>query len=500
MSKSGTDAQKNAKYPKVQFQYQNNSCFIFLPFSFGKGTDFADLCEAFRSSGIWRDAAMHTKYLFRYVSERLQGGNGTESQAVHFRILEERKEEFGFGEGHLRYVSGRDKNRKQTEAERGEYVFRMIDAEVFLFNTHVGILAIRIQFQENDPLMIASAQFHIKKVSKVVIYTREGNSPFPDRKTFSFLDIGKLLTDPVDRKYPLAYFFFAQENGERANMLSLIETDHMENCRRDLFYLRRCYERSGFHYVPDEKLEEKEVYYASDDTVWGITEEAAACLICRGMNRSGFLEHEFFTNFHTQYLFVYVLLLHQKYVLYRFLTVLSSNGNSSLKELEEYKYNLEALERDFVFTRITEVPQYQNLYNRLVDAFSLKDMYQDVYEPITSLTEQKRIRSENKLNQALLFLSVLGLFSALVDGFDFVDHFFNAFAAQENQLPEKILSIMRYVQVVVIGIVALIAVYVILTLLSTRRDRTMEEYKLKKEPRCGIVKKLRNFFSRRKKE
>ena len=70
----------------------------------------------------------------------------------------------------------------------------------------------------------------------------------------------------------------------------------------------------------------------------------------------------------------------------------------------------------------------------MADAFSLKKMYDDVHEPLVSLGEVRRETTENEqkkrddnVNRALLMLSVLSFFSALVDSFDFVESFFGWF-------------------------------------------------------------------------
>lgn len=117
-----------------------------------------------------------------------------------------------------------------------------------------------------------------------------------------------------------------------------------------------------------------------------------------------------------------------------FLTKIGIGTYNNLETLETYRHQLYEFETDFVFSCITEVPQYQNLYDRMAQAFSLKKMYEDVHEPLVSLGEIRRETAENEqkkrddnVNKALLMLSVLSFFSALVDSFDFVQSFFGWF-------------------------------------------------------------------------
>ena len=127
---------------------------------------------------------------------------------------------------------------------------------------------------------------------------------------------------------------------------------------------------------------------------------------------------------------MYVFLLHQKYTLYHFLTLASSNGYDSLPQLKLYQQKLYEYEADFEYSRITEVPQYQNLYERIADAFALDQMFEDVREPLHALGELKKDAAERRANtrerdisDAVLMLSSLVLFSALADSFDFAGNF-----------------------------------------------------------------------------
>ena len=127
--------------------------------------------------------------------------------------------------------------------------------------------------------------------------------------------------------------------------------------------------------------------------IWGVSQEAAVCITCPEMGRGTFIRTTFYRNFNYQYLYMYILLLHQKYVLYMFLTEIGVGRYNTLETLEEYRRRLYEFEADFVFSCVTEVAQYQRLYDRMTDVFALKDMYEDVNEPIRALTEEKKKRN-----------------------------------------------------------------------------------------------------------
>ena len=135
---------------------------------------------------------------------------------------------------------------------------------------------------------------------------------------------------------------------------------------------------------------------------------------------------------------------------------------NDLETLESYRQQLYEFETDFVFSCLTEVPQYQNVYERMTKAFALRQMYEDVHEPLISLSEVRRVHSENKqkkrdekLNNSLFLLSILSFFSALIDSFDFVDSFFGQFLGE--------IAVKGIQGVCIVGIIC-IAVYIIYTL------------------------------------
>ena len=332
--------------------------------------------------------------------------------------------------------------------------------QLYLFRTTVGIVAFQINLENDDPFWVSNAQYHLKKVSREKISCKNVTT------TKTLLDISKDLVSEFLAISKFSFFYYANPSTERANVLTYLVVEPQDDYKKELFYLRRCYS-DGFIYTEDDKLDEKEIFIPSKDTTWGISPEAAVCLVCPKHGSEKFLRETFYKNFNAQYLFMYIFLLHQKYVLYMFLTKIGIGIYNDLGTLEEYRQELYEFETDFVFSCVTEVPQYQKLYDRMTEAFSLKKMYEDVHEPLISLGEIRREAAENaqkkrdgNLNKALLMLSVLSFFSALVDSFDFVESFFGWFLNEAG---------VRLVQVCCIIGISLIVFLVFKNLFDSRK-------------------------------
>lgn len=433
-----------------------NISYIFIPFLFKKRADFHPLVEAFNNSDSWEQIHDEIVYMLKYVADKINGHNSESCQCFHYKLRDIHRDKFGLATEHDWFST-----RAHSFGEQDENIlFRILSVQLYCFSTTVGIIAFKIHFKKGDPFWVSNAQYYLKKVS------REGIFLGDPAKATTMLALSKALVSEFADISEITFFYYANQSTERANVLTYLEVEPQEDYKKELFYLRRCYS-SGFIYIENSKLDENEIFVPSKDTVWGISPEAAVCLVCPGYGREKFLRETFYKNFNAQYLFMYVLLLHQKYVLYMFLMKIGVGTYNNLDTLEEYRHELYEFETDFVFSCVTEVPQYQNLYDRMTEAFSLKKMYEDVHEPLISLSEIRRETAENEqkkrdenVNRALLMLSVLSFFSALVDSFDFVDSFFGWFLGELG---------VRVVQVCCIVGIVVTVIFVFKNLLDSRR-------------------------------
>ena len=142
--------------------------------------------------------------------------------------------------------------------------------------------------------------------------------------------------------------------------------------------------------------------------------------------------------------------------------------------LVEYRDRLYEFETDFVFSCISEVPQYQILYEMMYKVLKLDSMYKDVREPLQMLSrleQEKREQHEKKqeeekslqnwrLTEAMFLLSVLVVVSALTDGFDLSGSVLGSLG-----LPGLAIKTAQFLAL------AAIAVYFIYVMVKMRRNR-----------------------------
>ncbi len=428
--------------------FRGNISYLFIPFSMKSPADYRAVVKKARASLTWKPALDELLYLYKFVADKLDPSDENSCRCFHFHLSDDRRSAFGL-DAPDSWLTFNTTNRD------GKVTFstslQIPDVQLYCFSTGVCILAIAMSFDTDDLMKIANAQYYIKKVGRGKLHTDTA------AEGFSFLALARILTRELG---DFDYFFYANPDTERANFLTYVEHSGKDPIHKELHYLRWCMGES-YTYAENPERDQRESHQESEEKIWGISPEAAVCVTRPDLGNKSFLRGTFFVNFNNQYLYMYVLLLHQKYELYNLLTRIGVGKYNDLEKLEEYRKELYEFETDFVFSRITEVPQYQDLYDKISAAFALKDMYADVREPLVSLSEERRQESDKKqkaqderMNKTLAVLSAITLISAFTDLFALLGGLF-------AKLPADTLALVQYI---VLGLLVLPAAYLIFSL------------------------------------
>ena len=438
-------------------QYLSNFSYIFIPFYFEKEEHFYSFNDNLKKSYTWAPIDDEIRYLHRYVSDRLVNTNNGKTNLNHYRLCNNNE------------VCSTDRFYKTSPKtfkgqENVTFDFQISDVQLFSFNTTICIMAFQLQFQNDDPLQIAAAQYYLRKISTERIYTITDSGK---ENSFSFIDLSKKLLGNLVEKYELDFFFYATPQNERANFFTYIDMPSKKDYSEELFFLKWCY-HDGFVFEDDSEEDDSIDYVASKNTVWGISPSAAVCLVSRCDQNKNFIENVFQKNIQKQYLFTYILLLHQKYMMYLFLTKISVGIDNDLDLLENYKRRLYEFETKYMFSKVSEVPQYQRFYDKVAHCFFLKEMFQDVQEPLSRLTELQRQVSEerqrkydNGINAALMTLSMLTIVSAVTDASGITNNLEWLFSPQ----------ISKIIQISMVTLVLLVSVLMIIRLFFLKNKR-----------------------------
>lgn len=379
---------------------KRNTAYIFIP-AFAGDSGALELLKELDKSEAWSRINTKIKYMLKYVSSKFDCEKPDKCHCFHYELNRKFNSEF-------------ETDEHMFCGEAVKFGFKIKGVHLYCFRTGVVVFAIRAEFKDSNPYYISAAEYHLKKASREKIHSENGET--------TVLELIKGLAGEIFDEDKLDFFHYANPTTERANILTYVEVDKKEDYSRELFYLRRCY-RDDVSFSDDFLEDENSVYSPSNGVIWGISSEAAVCLVSPELGGREFVDNVLYSNFNEQYLFMYILLLHQKYVLYTYLTQIDMNMYNSLKKLEYYKEKLYEFETEFVFSAVAEVPQYQKLYEKMKNSFALESLFSDVREPVLTLGEMRAKKGEDKMNWILFAIALISIFSALADIIGLVEKF-----------------------------------------------------------------------------
>lgn len=347
-----------------------------------------------------------------------------------------------------------------TDSPKGDVsrllvTFCVDSVNLSLFGTGLGIVSFGIILDTGDAMTVSFAEQLLKmsvepvaaekdeadKLSEAkrsrlcgeAIIRRTGGAEGPTDTDFTA--IAKKVVGSCVKSAKAEFGFYSQK--PRASLFTLFVEEGSSDAadfEKKLYYLSNGY-GDGFMY-PDDGKNADARYIGDQNICWGVSNEVVCCYVRPGLYPKSrqFIERSFYGKFRHEYLFMYIWLLHQKYVLYAFLTDVSAYGLSdparaNVRELRRYKDRFVDFESNYVFARITDVPQYQQLYDAIGRQFTLRTMYADVKEPLVALEDLARDKEQRVSTGITIILAVMGIltvFSAYVDSYDFIGKFFDS--------------------------------------------------------------------------
>ena len=126
----------------------------------------------------------------------------------------------------------------------------------------------------------------------------------------------------------------------------------------------------------------------------------------------------------TDYYFMYLLLLNQKYAAIEYIRLVSQSLDSSTKYVENLNKRIIQLKNTFSFNVISDDSIVQNIYSKMYAVLEIRNLLEDVIEnekQMEFLQKAKHMNDDRLSNKYLLGISILSLFSALIDSASFFD-------------------------------------------------------------------------------
>lgn len=398
-----------------------NTSYIFVPFYCPVQFNELSIDEQ------WREKNQGNKYFLKYIVDKLKH-NSANVCCRPYLMEDVVRDSLGIVKSNRLCTL----ETRQYAANNRPFSFYIVEILLFLFETKIGFLIYKIEHEKNDTYKhIASKNYHLKKIHSSPLYTTKEDGTkatlvLGDDTTNSLSLLTQYILKKTVNKNVDIFFNYTSEKERRCNILSHfhLKLEH-KLCDKDntdieniLFLLKRNYHHE---WEPDfgSVYKETEYYQASPFIRWGISSEATVCLTISDID-TFFVGNSFYDNFHSYYLYEYILALHQKYALYYFLT--NFKAESDLDELENNIADLADFRAKYVFQIISESETYQTVYSKQCKVFELETLFCDIDEQVNRVTqiknaisERKQEEQEDKINHILALLAFFGIFSASND-------------------------------------------------------------------------------------
>lgn len=501
----------------------NNVSYCFLPIMLNKGEHddyLEDVIKSLKSSRRYIEVPDEMKYLFQYVVKNLctEDDSIFTGKRVHHYALDKKefdKYEITMGENGL-----------------GNLQFVAHGIEIYIFATRLAIVSVPVSVYNSegnfDSVCVSDCLSELRKVEHFKVYfNRECKKDWKERlkeklngsltyendddlKETSFLEcIDYIIKDEKAAankiEFDGKYFDFANEGKYRASFMTYFDEQNNDRLDYDLYRISRGHEIGekfkDIDYISESSKEiednDRKTIIAKEHTVIGykIYKDNNGNIEGGARAVNGY-RNRYFSHFHHYYIFTYVVLLHQKYMYYHYLSEIRDAATNNLEILEKYQEELYDFNRIYSYPTISDVVNYQLFYTYTREIFEIDLLYASIHEPIDDLAELRRnlsdkkdTRRENLVNIILFALSFMTICSALIDGIDFIGSYYGIKFSNmkdsdvESFINYKKLEYVRYFWDVAIAVAIGVALYYVFI----NREQI-------KEFAYSIIRKIKNFL------
>lgn len=374
---------------------------FFIPVWFD---DLKKLSKKMDTSSIWQPTEQEkisSSYLFHYASNIAKDRDLFRSYALK---------------------DAASLNVYMYEEEAGHTVPPAIEQVRFsCFSTGVGFVEFWISYSDISLEKITNFAYRFKKATKSAEKAPKNNKQSLYDVASSILppdvDCQLFFSSSADFKYECNCFHFIHKDGDIPEQSRLTDALH---------HLCRSY-KSTMPITSDHTYDV--TYQASLGDFWcGSTEGIVNVLFDFESETDAGTDYYLHTlklkHLSIDYYFMYLLLLNQKYTAIQYIYMVSKVINKPSREIENLNRRIIQLKNVFSFNIISDDVHFQNLYAKMFSILEIKNLLADVIEnenQIEYLQRSKHANDDRLSNKYLFGISILSLFSALIDAASYFD-------------------------------------------------------------------------------
>lgn len=374
--------------------FQNSSYYI-LPMA----VDSVDKLEDRLNKNDWTKRSQDTRrshYLFNYVSRIIE--DDAACRVYH-------------------YAHPHDLPVYLFEKEAKLSASPVITAvSLYVFATGIAFLEYKVEYGNLSLREIYNFAYYFK------LAARAEKAKYEKGNRVSLMRMSHML---LGEQAPVVFFF--GQSKKQASCFHMVKTTYKNEHERNeiLFRLKRSYTENFLYDEKNDCGRYDMTYVPYEYMAFGGCQEGFAA-ICQETDIEAinkFLNGYFFDQMNTDYHYMYLILLNQRFSGMRYIEEVATKGDT--KELvEQISRKIIHLKTKYSFHVVSDDYIFQNVYSHMYEILDIDKLFLDIEEngdrlALVQSNDSAQIEKEN--SNFLMYISLLAVFSALIDMASYLD-------------------------------------------------------------------------------
>lgn len=363
----------------------------------------------------WKQFSINTKYLTQSVYELFDGE--LEAVCKCYSLNDIARPKYS--------VPGRYSEvtlHSDMPACKGDYHFFLTGHRIIWFESGLGFLVMDVQIPEKEISNAANISFCISNV-----FTNEHDSGGrTNNLVFSYN--GEQSVNEFSIKNSLMKLIFGDTDGKGIELFpsstrkrlityhSIITEKETDDDDKLIYCLANSL-HSGIKY--DGNVESGNSISSFADQKWFLGPNGVAT-IAKYKGNDSFVTKVHKRNVDFDYFYIFILALHEREILLKdnYYAVKYRNNPKKLIAMKNQLLTVDIL---YSFNTISIESSYQRFYTGLVEIFNLENFRSDIRNVVENVESHVNDKKDRKVNAVLTAISILAIFSVLMDGIGFAD-------------------------------------------------------------------------------
>ena len=316
--------------------------------------------------------------------------------------------------------------------ETKTYLFEISEMDIFCFSTGIGIISMYIPYTDAE----ANALVNTCSVLRCCAQHKDpsqGRCVYKNDEETYLSVLAENELDLIFGKDCSLFNHFNENTLRRIDMFSAVLLDENENQDE---YDKICYRLANAFDNRDKdiKINPKDFYRQQEYTRWSFSKRGCSAVAnLTGLNiTDSFLENRWFVSVNTNYFYLYIMVLHQKYAIYNYLNEVAIDSDKNYVKLNQE--SLIEFNSKYIFSIVSDEHFIQSVYLRMKEVNNVDEVYEDLQDELKRLFEYSQLENDKNTEMRNSRLNIISIFISILCSVPIIFETFNMFSDKRSLL------------------------------------------------------------------